>query len=292
MSNNQDATQAAAASSDSNNTSLAELNFQDCTALVTGGSSGIGLAIAQELVNRGVKQLVIIGQNADRLASAASRLQSSSSNLTVRTISLDLGARDSPERIQSQMQEWNWNVDILVNNAGFARKYVFAEDFETDSSLATVDLMVRAPVELSLRFLPGMIARRKGGVLNLGSTAGHQPVPYTALYAASKAFMHSFSQAVREENRGNGVRFACVVPGVTATNLTGDGHGERRGPIDRVGVDQPADVAKVAVDVLERNAAAEIVGWNNQLFQNAINLLPDETQARIIAKARGAPGQE
>lgn len=122
--------------------------------------------------------------------------------------------------------------------------------------------MLRAAVELSLRFLPDMVERRKGGILNVGSTACYQPVPYTSIHAASKAFILSWSQAIREENLhcNTGVRIAQIVPGVTETNLDGKGHGEKRGPIEWVDVDQPADVAKAAVDALVGNAAAKAVG--------------------------------
>lgn len=273
---------------------LEDIDFSASTALVTGGSSGIGRAIAEELVARGVRQLIIVARDETKLSKVASEIDSSTPDLTARTIQADLTARDAAEKVQKEIQSWNWTVDLLVNNAGFGGKYAFAEDFETDTSLASVDLMVRAYVELSLRFLPDMVKRRKGGVLNVGSTACYQPVPWTAIYAASKAFILSWSQAVREEQlyRETGVRFAQVVPGVTDTNLDGQGHGEKRGPIEWVGVDQPADVAKVAVDALQENAAARVVGWNNKAFHAAFNILPDSTKASFVANARGAPGEE
>lgn len=212
----------------------------------------------------------------------------------MRTIPSDLTSRDAAEKIEKQIQMLGWQVDVLVNNAGFGRKYVFAENLKTDTSLASVDLMVRAYVEMSLLFLPGMVERRKGGILNVGSTACYQPVPYTAIYAASKSFVLSFSQAIREENRhlDTGVRIACVVPGVTETNLDGQGHGEKRGVIEYIGVDQPTDVAKVAVDAFEENAAAKVVGWNNSAFHTAMNILPGSAKAMLVSASRGAPGQE
>ncbi|KAJ4982730.1 nadp-dependent l-serine l-allo-threonine dehydrogenase ydfg [Stagonosporopsis vannaccii] len=273
---------------------LKDIEFATSTALVTGGSSGIGYAIAEELVERGVRRLILVAQHEDKLTGVAAAMEASKPGLSVRTIKADLSDREGPARVQQQILEWDWSVDLLVNNAGFARKYVFAENPKTDTSLANIDLMVRAVVDLSLRFLPGMVKRGSGGILNVGSTAGFQPVPFTAMYAASKAFVISFSQAIREEQqqRETGVRVACVVPGVTQTNLDGQGHGETRGPIDKVGIDQPADVAKVAVDTLEKNSAAQIVGWNNKTWQAALNLLPDSTTASVIASARGAPEKE
>jgi short-subunit dehydrogenase len=273
---------------------LADLDFSASTALVTGGSSGIGRAIADELVARGVQKLIIVAQDETKLSEAAKEIEASKSGVEVRTIKANLSSHDGPKNVRKQIEEYGWTVDILVNNAGFGRKYNFAEDPESDTSLACVDLMVRAVVEMSLLFLPGMKERRKGGILNIGSTACYQPVPYTAIYAASKAFVLSFSQAIREENiQGDtGIRIACVVPGVTQTNLDGQGHGEKRGPIEKIGVDQPEDVAKVAVDTFRDNAAERVVGWNNYAFHTAMGLLPDSVNAKVVAMSRGPPGQE
>lgn len=273
-------------------TPLSDVEFASSTALVTGGSSGIGRAIAEELVSRGVRRLVLVAKTVDRLDTTISELTNATPDLTVRKIVVDLTDREGPSKVQKEIETWGWTIDILVNNAGFARKYIFAKDPENDTSLATIDLMVRAVVDLSLRFLPGMVDRKKGGLLNVGSTGGFQPVPYTAMYAASKAFIHSWSQAIREEYRGSGIRIACVVPGVTNTNLDGEGHGERRGPIDLVGIDEAHDVAKVAVDSYVENAAARIVGVNNKIWQSALNAFPDSLVARFIGNARGAPGEE
>ncbi|KAI5238245.1 NAD(P)-binding protein [Aureobasidium subglaciale] len=273
---------------------LADLDFSSSTALVTGGSSGIGHAIAEELVARGVRRLVLVGRDQDKLSKVAGEIEASAANLSIRTIKADLTTHEGPQNIQKEVDGWDWTIDILVNNAGFARKYVFGKDTANDSSLANIDLLVRSLVDMSLRFLPGMVERRKGGILNLGSTAGHQPVPYTAVYAASKAFVISFSQSVREENlhQDTGVRIACIVPGVTSTNLTGEGTGEQRGAIDKVGIDKPSDVAKAAVKAFEENAAARVVGWNNAIFQTAVTMLPQSLVANVVARVRGAPGDE
>jgi short-subunit dehydrogenase len=270
------------------------IDFKASTALVTGGSSGIGFAIAQELVARGVRRLVIIAQNEERLEAAADKIRAAGTeDLVVRTLKINLADRDAPSTIyKTIIQEWKWNVDLLINNAGFGRKYVFAENPEADTTLLTVDVMVRAVVDMMLQFLPDMIRRRSGGILNVGSTGGFQPVPWTAAYAASKAFVHTFSQAIRQENIDKGVRVACVIPGITETNLDGKGHGERRGFLDIIGIDQPAEVAKVAVDALEDNAAARIVGWNNKALTAALHLLPHATIAGLVAKSRGPPEDE
>ncbi|SFI50269.1 SDR family NAD(P)-dependent oxidoreductase [Methylobacterium brachiatum] len=268
---------------------LQDIDYARSTALVTGASSGIGRAIAFELAARGIRKMVVVARGEEKLAKAASELRQSAPGIDVREISIDLSKHDAPAEIQRQVEAWGWQVDLLVNDAGIARKQLFAKDMETDISLLTVDLMIRAVIDLSLRFLPPMVERGHGGILNVCSTAAYNPVPFIAMYAASKAFMLSWSQAVREENRDTGVRVACIVPGVTETNLDGDGHGERRGLLDAVGIDQPEDVAKAAVDALEENAAQSIVGTNNKLLKVAQGLLPDSLNARLISKARGAP---
>ena len=268
---------------------LEKLDYARSTALVTGGSSGIGRAIALELATRGIRKMVVVARGEEKLAKVASELRQSAPGIDVREISIDLSKHDAPADVQRQVEAWGWQVDLLVNDAGLARKQLFAKDMETDISLLTVDLMIRAVVDLSLRFLPPMVERGHGGILNVSSTAAYNPVPFTAMYAASKAFMLSWSQAIREENRDTGVRVACIVPGVTETNLDGDGHGERRGMLDAVGISQPDEVAKAAVDALEENAAQSIVGANNKILQMAQGLLPDSLKARLISKARGAP---
>lgn len=271
---------------------MTPLDYSNGAALVTGGTSGIGKEIAFELVRRGVRKIVIIARDAEKLEKTAIEIRGLNPDLQVHTIAADLSRHGAAAEIRKNVDALGWPVEILVNNAGLARKYIFAEDPKNDLSLAMVDVMVRAVVDLSLHFLPDIVKRRRGGILNIGSTAGYRSVPFTSVYAASKAFVISFSQAIREENIDKGVRIACIVPGITDTNLDGQGHGERRGVLDLVGIDDPADVAKGAVDVLEANEAARTFGWNNKLLNVAQSLLPESVNAHLIAKARGEPTEE
>ncbi|CZT24404.1 uncharacterized protein RCC_10129 [Ramularia collo-cygni] len=243
-------------------TPLSKIDFAASTALVTGGSSGIGHAIAQELVTRGVRRLILVAQTEEKLQAAAEALQASTRKI--------YKSKPSPSILEKEM----------------------LPPRSTSRFTRTSNVMVRAVVDMMLQFLPDMLARKSGGILNIGSTGGFQPVPFSAAYAASKAFVHTFSQAIRQENMARGVRVACVIPGVTETNLDGKGHGEKRGMIEMVGVDQPGKVAKVAVDALEENAAAKIVGWNNKAFHSVFNLLPDSVIASLVARSRGVPGSE
>lgn len=271
---------------------LAPLDYTKGAALVTGGTSGIGKEIALELVRRGVQKIVIVAREQEKLDCVVEELRGVSAEVEVHTIAIDLSKHDAAAQVRANVDAVGWDVEILVNNAGLARKYVFAKDPENDPSLSIVDLMVRTVVDLSLKFLPDMVERRRGGILNIGSTAAFSSVPWTAAYAAAKAFVVSFSAAIREENIDKGVRVACIVPGITETNLDGQGHGERRGVIDIIGIDQPEDVAKGAVDVLEGNEAASVFGWNNKLFRIAQEYLPRAWNTHRTAKARGEPTEE
>lgn len=266
-----------------------DVHYRNSTALVTGGSSGIGRAIASELVARGVRRIAIVAHDQTKLDEAAADLRGLSDDLEVETISVDLAASDAPAEIEAHIRDRKWQIDILVNGAGLARKQNFAMNGDNDVSLRTVDVMVRSVVDLTLRFLPPMADRGSGGILNICSTAAYQPVPFTAIYAAAKAFMWSWSQAIREENIDKGVRVAMIVPGITETNLDGDGHGERRGTLDAVGIHMPREVAVAALDAYEANAAEKIVGWNNALMQGVLHVLPAATKATLIHKSRGDP---
>lgn len=271
---------------------LAPVDYTRGAALVTGGTSGIGKQIALELVRRGVQKIVIVARNQDKLDRAATEIRGVNPDVEVHTVAIDLAQHDAATEVRKNIDSVGWTIEILVNNAGLSRKYVFAEDVPNDPSLTIVDTMVRTVVAMSLEFLPDMVKRGRGGILNLGSTAAFSSVAYVACYAASKAFVVSFSQSIREENRNTGVRVACIVPGITETNLEGDGHGEKRGIFDLVGIDDPADVAKGAVDVFEANEPASVFGWNNKLFSAAQAALPSAWNTHRIAKARGEPNSE
>lgn len=269
---------------------MIEVDYAKSTALVTGATSGIGLSIAHELLSRGIQRLAIVGRNETKLSSTFKDLQSASKEgQEVRTILADLTSHDAGQTIQSQLTEFGWTLDILVNNAGIATKSRFASEPLKGNGTDAVDVMVRVVVDLSLRFLPGMLERKRGGILNIGSTAAYQPVPYTAVYAACKAFLLSWSQAVREENINSGVRVACIVPGITQTNLNGQGGGETRGALDYVGIHKSDDVAKAALDAFEKNSAAEIIGLNNKLLRLAGVAVPASVMAKVVATSRGAP---
>jgi short-subunit dehydrogenase len=186
------------------------------TALVTGASSGIGAAVAAELASRGFS-LVLVARREERLHSLATEL-SSEHGADAEIITADLGQETERDRLESEVRGRGRTVEVLVNNAGFGHQADFSRS-PRDRMVEMVRVNVEAVVDLTSRFLKPMVERRRGSVINIASTASFQPLPGSAVYAASKSFVLSFSEAVRTELRGTGVTVTAVCPGPVKTEF-------------------------------------------------------------------------
>jgi uncharacterized protein len=186
------------------------------TALVTGASAGIGGAIAHELAALG-HGLVLVARRQDRLDALAQEL-SGDHGVRAEAIACDLTEERDRGRLPAQVAELGLDVEILVNNAGFATGGAFSEA-DPDKELQQVRLLVEAPVALTSAFLPAMVARGRGAILNVASIAGLQPMPYSAGYAAAKAYVLRFSEAIHQEVRGQGVTVTALAPGTVETEF-------------------------------------------------------------------------
>jgi short-subunit dehydrogenase len=186
------------------------------TALVTGAGTGIGAAIAQRLAAQGMN-LVVVARDLARLESRAQQLRAEHS-IEVLTVPLDLSRPDAPVHLAKQLGDAGVEVDILVNNAGVALVGSVAES-DAGTMRALIDLNAAAVAELTALFLPAMVARGRGAIVNIASTAAYAPAPYNAAYAASKAFVLSFTQALWRETQGTGVRVVAVSPGPVQTPM-------------------------------------------------------------------------
>ena len=189
---------------------------ESSAALVTGASAGIGSAIARELAARG-HTLVLVARRKDRLAALAEELVGEHS-VRAETISCDLSKPASRARLAGRISEFDLQVEVLVNNAGFATGGPFYES-DPERELEQVRVLVEAPVALTSTFVPGMVRLRRGAILNVASTAGMQPMPYSAGYAAAKAYMLSFSEALHHELKGRGVTVTALAPGPVETDF-------------------------------------------------------------------------
>jgi hypothetical protein len=185
-------------------------------ALVTGASAGIGSEIAGLLAARG-HNLVLVARRKERLDALAGEL-SEEHGVRVETIACDLGKAAARGRIPGRMDDFGLDVEILVNNAGFATGGPFYES-DLDREVEQVRVLVEAVVVLTRMFSPAMVERGRGGILNVASTAGMQPMPYSAGYSAAKAYVLTFSEALHQEMRGHGVTVTALAPGPVETDF-------------------------------------------------------------------------
>lgn len=188
----------------------------DSAALITGASAGIGRAIAEELAARS-HNLVLVARRKDRLVALAEEL-SERHGVRAESVACDLGKPAPRSRLAGQVTRLGLDVSVLVNNAGFATGGPFHEA-DPQRELEQVRLLVEAVVALSSAFVPDMVKRASGAVLNVASTAGMQPMPYSSGYAAAKAYVLSFSESLHYELRGQGITVTALAPGPVKTDF-------------------------------------------------------------------------
>jgi len=186
------------------------------TVLITGASFGIGLEMAR-LFARDQYRLILVARTADRLAQAAEELKGLGASSALALVQ-DLSRTGAAEAIFQSLADQNLHLDVLVNNAGFGDYGPYAEA-HWPAVESMVQVNITSLLHLTRLFLPGMIARKQGRIVNLASTAAFQPGPFMAVYYASKAFVLSFSEALSEECKGTGVTVTAVCPGPTATEF-------------------------------------------------------------------------
>lgn len=189
--------------------------WRGSTALITGASRGIGAAIAGQLAARGA-DLVLVARNEATLLPVAERCRAL--GRSVHVLPTDLEDPATPARLVAELEQRGVTIDHLVNNAGIGPNGLFQQD-GPEHHLPTVAVNVRAVVDLSARLLPGMVARRRGGLLNIASTSAWQGLQWLPVYSASKAFVLTWSEATWAGLRGTGVRCTCVSPGPVDTGF-------------------------------------------------------------------------
>ncbi len=257
------------------------------TALVTGASAGIGEEFAYALARQHY-ELVIVARREARLAEVAEKARRLGSG-RVLTIAADLARRETPAAIHRQLNEQRVAIDYLVNNAGFGTRGRFAE-LALDRELEEIDLNVGALVAMTRLFVPGMAARRHGTIINVASTAGFQPLPFMATYAATKAYIISFSLAIAAELRGSGVTILALCPGPTNSEFHEvAGTGDVRTP--RFLFMDAATVAAQGVAAARRGKSIHVNGAMNLILAETARVSPRRLVTRI-ASALYHPGRE
>jgi short-subunit dehydrogenase len=241
------------------------------TALVTGASMGIGVDLAECFAKDGY-DLILTARSESALKDVATTLAAKHSVRTA-AIALDLGAIGAGHRLAEEIRTRGLSVDVVVNNAGYGIAGGFSASDEA-GQVGMIDLNVRALVELTHIFWPQMLASKRGGVLNVASTAAFQPGPLMAVYYASKAFVLSFSEALWKEAEGTGVRVSCLCPGPTVSKFR-ERAGTGKTKLSRVGTPMSsALVAQMGYDGFERNRRVVVTGTRNAILAGLAPYLP------------------
>jgi len=251
------------------------------TALVTGASSGIGRELAKLFARDGYR-LVLVARDEERLAALAEELRAEHGT-TGMILAADLAGQDAPEYIFSELRDAGIAVDALVNNAGFGVAGSFLET-ELDRELAMLQVNVAALTHLTKRFLPGMVERGAGKILNIASTAAFQPGPYMSVYYATKAYVLSFSEGLAVELAGTGVTVTTLCPGPTATEFAERGNIAASKLFAAGRAMDAASVAEIGYEAMLAGRGVVIAGSLNAAGAFATRFIPRRMAAKVAAK--------
>ncbi|APU15399.1 MULTISPECIES: SDR family NAD(P)-dependent oxidoreductase [Actinoalloteichus] len=251
-------------------------DYRGVTALVTGASKGLGREYALELARRGARVILLARSDAD-LREVAAQIRERHGGPEAEVIVGDLAVPDGPERILQELRDRGLTVDLLLNNAGAGSVGPFLTR-PLEPQLRSVGLNISGLLTLTHAIGAELVARGSGGIINVSSTAAFQPMPYQAGYAATKAFVLSFTEALAEELRGTGVHIMAAHPGAIATGFFDGTSAE----IDPRAADSPAPLAAQTLDDYTRRRAVSYPGRKvNRVMTWLARLLPRTVVARI-----------
>jgi short-subunit dehydrogenase len=248
--------------------------------LVTGASAGLGELFARRFA-AGRRHVALVARRRERLDALAAEL-AKAHGIDAVPLEYDLQRPDAPGELVADLERRGYTVDTLVNNAGFGARGEFAE-LGRERQVGMVDLNVRSLVDLTHRVLPGMIARKRGGILNVASTAAFQPGPYMAVYYATKAFVLSWSEALHEELKPHGIHVSALCPGPTSTEF-GDVAGMKDTALFKLFGSGADAVVRDGIAGLERNVAVNVSGVMNGVMAQSARVTPRFLMRRIAGQ--------
>jgi len=251
-------------------------------AVVTGASSGIGRAFARELARRGYSVLAV-ARRRERLQALIKETASGSGQ--IEPLLADLQTKEGVASVVRRVESIG-DIELLINNAGIAT----AGDFvgaKLDDEMGAIRLNIGAVVSLTHQILGGMVQRRRGAVINIASVVAFQPFPHFAVYAASKAFVLSFTEALAEELKGTGVRILALCPGSVKTEIDVFAHNE--GLLGKLPSLTAEQVVQTGLQALERGRTVKVVGALNQFVPFLNRLAPRQTIRWLVGLSAKAP---
>ncbi|HEY2846250.1 MAG TPA: SDR family NAD(P)-dependent oxidoreductase, partial [Pyrinomonadaceae bacterium] len=198
---------------------------------------------------------------------------------------LDLTEADSDATLFEETEKHGFEIDWLINNAGYGAYGDFA-NVDLDKQKGMIDLNIRSLIALTHRYLPGMRERKRGTIINVSSAAGFQPLPYMAVYAATKSFVTSFSEAIAEENREHGIEVMALCPGSTKTNFFKVASMEN--VLHAKGQQTVDEVVDTALRGVRQRRTRIISGLTNYITATAVNFVPNKLITRVMGRALGS----
>jgi uncharacterized protein len=253
------------------------------TALITGASSGIGKAFARELASRQT-DLVLVARSQEKLDNLATEL-SSQYQIKTTVIVQDLTIAAAGKAVFETIQAQDLTIDLLINNAGFGDYGAFG-DRPLSKMIEMVQLNITAVVELTGLFLPLMQARKDGAIINVASIAAFQPIPYMSVYAATKAFLLNFSEALWAENKDLGVKILVICPGPTESEFyTRAEFPDSAAVLNTMTIASAQKVVREGLKALDKGQSTAVVGsFTNQIIVNLPRLLPRNLLVNAVGK--------
>ena len=249
-------------------------------ALVTGASQGLGKYFARALATR-KQNLVLVARSKEKLKAVASKLRATH-EILAESLEFDLASPKAGQHLAQQLRDRQFRIDLLINNAGVGLHGEFLK-LPLEQQLRTVHLQNAAVVELTYNLLPAMIEERRGAIINVSSMAGFQPIPYAAIYSATKSFLTTFSMALREEVRQTGVKVVTVCPGRLRADPEEEESQEQRQKVPG-GEQGHEEVVKETLTKLDRGGGLVIPGRVNRLTLIGQRLIPPNAVPKIIAR--------
>ena len=248
--------------------------------LITGASSGIGEAFARRLAAEG-HNLLLVARSEEKLRDLSDELQREY-KVSVNFVAIDLIDFEADERLFGETEKHGLEVDFLINNAGFGSGGDFAT-LDREKELEIINLNISALVALTHRYLKPMRERKAGTIINVSSAAGFQPLPFMATYAATKAFVTSFTEAIAEENRPFGIQILALCPGSTKTNFFAASGIDR--PVQVKGQQTADEVVDTAMKAIGGTRSKVVSGWANYIASLSTNFVPNTLITRVVGKA-------
>lgn len=247
--------------------------------LITGASSGIGEAFARRLAAE-KHNLVLAARSEDKLHQLCDELMLEH-QITAHYIAIDLTDYEADLQLFRETEKHGFEVDWLINNAGFGSMGDFSK-LELERELEMINLNIMALVALTHRYLQQMRARHSGTIINVSSTASFQPLPFMATYAATKAFVTSFTEAIAEENRPHGIKVVALCPGATETNFFDAA--KIKEPVQVKGMQTPEEVVETGLNAVRNGKSSAISGWANYAVAHVATLAPNSLVTKMVAK--------